>query len=146
VESQQGVVLQLGGWAMCYQLLTVETGLVTKWVQMPQAWTDPLVHSKQWKRDMRFSTWNVRSLFRSRSLIIVARGLARHKLDFVCVQEVRWEKGDTIRAEDYIFFYGKGSETHQLETGFFFHHKILSAVKRVECVSDRMSYIVLRGC
>jgi len=32
-----------------------------------------------------------------------------------------------------------------LGTGFFVHHRILSAVKRTEFVSDRMSYIVLRG-
>ena len=30
-------------------------------------------------------------------------------------------------------------------TGIFVHHRIASAVKRVEFVSDRMSYIVLRG-
>ena len=29
--------------------------------------------------------------------------------------------------------------------GFFLHHRIVSAVKRVEFVSDRMSYIVLRA-
>jgi len=33
-----------------------------------------------------------------------------------------------------------------LETGFFIHHRTVSAVKRVEFVSNRMSYIVLRGC
>jgi len=33
-----------------------------------------------------------------------------------------------------------------LGTGFFVHRKIVSAVKRVEFVSDRLSYIVLRGC
>jgi hypothetical protein len=33
--------------------------------------------------------------------------LARYKLDLVGVQEVRWDKGGTERAGDYIFFYGK---------------------------------------
>jgi hypothetical protein len=32
-----------------------------------------------------------------------------------------------------------------LGTGFVVHHRIVSAVKRVEFVSDRVSYIDLRG-
>ena len=58
----------------------------------------------------------------------------------------RWDKRGTVRAGDYNFFYGKGNENNQLGTGFFVHYRIVSEVKRVEFVSDRMLYIVLRGC
>jgi exonuclease III len=43
--------------------------------------------------DIRFGTWNVRSLYRAGSLKTVARELVKYKLDLVGVQEVRWEKG-----------------------------------------------------
>ena len=49
------------------------------------------------------------------------------------VQEVRWDEGDTVRAEDYNFFYGRGNENHQFGTWFFFvQHRIVSSVKTVE--------------
>jgi hypothetical protein len=65
-------------------------------------------------RDMRFGTWSVSSLYRSGSLTAVARELARYKLDLVGVQKVRWDKGGTVRAGDYIFCYEKGNENHEL--------------------------------
>jgi len=51
----------------------------------------------------------------------------------------------TVRAGGYNFFYRKGNENHQLGTGLILHHRIVSAVKRVEFVSDRMLYIVMRS-
>jgi exonuclease III len=81
--------------------------------------------------NMRFGTWNVRSLYRSGSFKTVARELGKHTLHLVGVQEVRWDKGGTERAEDYTFFYGAENEDHQLGIGFLVHKRIISAFRRV---------------
>ncbi|PNF20264.1 hypothetical protein B7P43_G15395 [Cryptotermes secundus] len=95
--------------------------------------------------DMRFGTWNVRSLYRAGSPRAVAEEILKYKLDLAGVQEVRWDGGGIAPAGDHTFLYGKGHENHELDTGFFVHKRIVSAVKRVEFVSDRISYIKLKG-
>jgi hypothetical protein len=118
----------------------------TKVIKEPRAWTESLdKQPRRWNTDMRLGLWNVRSLYRAGCLMTVSRELPRYKLDLAGVQEVRWEGGGTEPVGEYKFFYRKGNENHELGTGFFVHKKIVSAVKRVEFVSYRMSYIILRG-
>jgi exonuclease III len=55
--------------------------------------------------DMRFDTWNVRSLYMADSPMTVASEISKYKLDLVGVQEVRRDRGDTEPAGEYTFFY-----------------------------------------
>jgi hypothetical protein len=79
-----------------------------------------MVRPKQWKRDTGLGTWNVKSLYKSGSLTAAARELARYKLGLVGVQEVRREKGGTVRVGDYIIFYAKINQNRQLGTGYLY--------------------------
>jgi hypothetical protein len=50
----------------------------------------------------------------------VATELARHKLDIVGVQEVRWDKWGTARPGDYTFFHGKETKIFNWEQNFLY--------------------------
>jgi len=47
----------------------------------------------------------------------------------VGVKEVRWDKGGTVRAGDCNFFMEKETKIINWNTGFFVHHRIVSAFK-----------------
>jgi hypothetical protein len=59
--------------------------VATSWlIYKPRTWTDSLdKRPKLRNMDMRFGTWNVRSLYRAGSLMTVSRELARYKLGLI---------------------------------------------------------------
>jgi hypothetical protein len=92
---------------------------------------------------MRFGTWNVRSTYRAGSLMTVARELSKYELELMGLV-ARRDNGDTIPAGEYTFFRRKGNENRELDKGVFIHKSIISPIKRVKFVNDRITYITLR--
>jgi hypothetical protein len=62
--------------------------------------------------------------------------VSKSKSNLVRVQEVRWQRSGTEPAGEYAFFYRNENENKRI---------ILSAIKRVEFVCDKMSYIILKN-
>ena len=94
---------------------------------------------------MRVGTWNVRSLYRTGAVTLVSQELAKYRLHLVGVQEVRLDGNGISPIGDYMLYYGKGNNNHQLGTGFFVHNRIKSSVEKADFISDRLSYLILRG-
>ena len=67
----------------------------------PRNWKDNLERPWQRKMDMRFRTWNIRSIYRAGALGLVASELGRCTMDLVGVQEVRWEGSGTLESRNY---------------------------------------------
>jgi len=79
--ADRGLVLQLGVWGRCWQILAIKTDFVANHEHLPRTFIDTFVWPKQWKMDMRFGAWNGRSQYRAGSLTAAARELARYELD-----------------------------------------------------------------
>jgi len=97
---------------------------------------------EQRKIDMRFGTWNVRSLYRKCLLKAGASELAKYDLDREAIKGVRFVEGGCQPADDYIHLHGNGNANYHLGKDIFVHKGIISAEKWVKLISDRMSYIL----
>jgi hypothetical protein len=66
--------------------------------------------------------------------------LGEYKVDLVGVHEVKCDKGDNLGTWDYFSFYVNKTKIFIWEE--FLHQRVISAVKRLEFVSNSMSYVV----
>ena len=96
------------------------------------------------QREMKIGTWNVRSLYMAGSFKAATMELARYKLIYSgCAGGQVGQRGHSKSRG--LWFLRERKWKSSIGNRFFVHHRIVSAVKRVEFVSDRLSYTVLRG-
>jgi hypothetical protein len=56
----------------------------------------------------------------------------------VGVQKARWDKGSIKTPQNDSCFYGKENDNSHLGTGFITHQGIISVIKKVKFVTDRV--------
>jgi hypothetical protein len=92
--------------------------------------------------DMRFGTWNVRNLYLLGYLKTISRELTKYKLDLVGVH------GTWVALNQQMIIHSSVEMRMLISSQgqtFFVHKGIVSAVKMVEFVSDRMSKKAVDG-
>jgi hypothetical protein len=116
-------------------------------VHMPRTWTGPLYRRPKLKKmDMRFGTWNIRGLHRAGSLIRVAREVSNYVTFSGSTggqMGQRWHR--TSRRIQFFLWKGEWGSLIRYTHFLYILVRESSAVKRVEFVSDMISYIILRG-
>jgi hypothetical protein len=62
------------------------------------------------------------------------------------VQDVKWGKGGSESADNYTFLNGKwNADHHHLGTGIFVCNRTRPVLMKVQSISSRILYIILRG-
>ncbi|XP_018357099.1 PREDICTED: uncharacterized protein LOC108757184 [Trachymyrmex septentrionalis] len=95
-------------------------------------------------RDIKVGTWNVRSLYRPGAFQSMVGEVERYGVEVVALQETRWAGEGSLNAGSYTLHYG-GSEIHSLGIGFMINRKILSAVKDIKFINERLGLLVVQG-
>jgi len=99
---------------------------------------------KQFK-DLRIGSWNVLSLYRSKSLQMLFDKLEKYYVDITCVQKMRWIGSGTIEKKNWIIFYSYDNKEHKLGTGFVIHKKVKHLIMDFQPKSSRMCWLRIRG-
>ena len=96
-------------------------------------------------KDLRTGSWNVLSLYRSKSLQMLLDQLEKYYVDITCVQEMRWIGSGTIEKKNWIIFHSCDNKKHKLGTGFVIHKKVKHLIMNLEPKSPRMCWLRIRG-
>jgi len=70
-------------------------------------------------KEMRFGTWNVRTLLQAGNMNAIAEEAKKYKIDAVTLQEIHWKGKGTIRKSKFTMYYS-GNEDRQGNRGVGF--------------------------
>lgn len=88
--------------------------------------------------DMRFGTWNTRSLHRSGALKELCGEMRKYKLDILAVQESRWKGGGIFDTRSHTVLYCGSEQRHEFGVAFIVDKGMKANVLGFTPVNERM--------
>lgn len=97
-------------------------------------------------KDLRFGTWNIRTLATPGALNILSEELDRYQMDLVALQEVRYPGTGKLETDKHILYYS-GSENGKFQKGvaFMVNKRLAAAVIEFQPIDDRIAVLRLKG-
>ena len=97
------------------------------------------------KRKLDLATFNTRTLRTDEKVVELEEGLSRLRWDIVGLSEVRREGEDSIILQSgNLLYFREGDQQSQGGVGFLVHKSLVNNVVKIESVSTRVAYLILR--
>ncbi|KAK5644017.1 hypothetical protein RI129_007862 [Pyrocoelia pectoralis] len=99
---------------------------------------------KRKKKRIILATWNLQGTNEVGAIGNLVREAARYKIEVIALQETNQRGTNITEYKDYMLF-NSGGDSNRLGTGFLIKKELKHAVVQFKPISDRMSYLRVRG-
>jgi exonuclease III len=98
------------------------------------------------RKDLRLTTWNVRSLYRPGGLRITINELSKYKIAITAIPETRWNKltPQTFTSNGYNIYTSSLANNYEFGTAFLVDFKFNHMVKNFKPINVRLCVIKIR--
>ena len=98
------------------------------------------------KRNKRFGTWNVRSMFQAGKVQNTIKEMKRLHMDILGISEMRWTQSGKFSIEDYtVYCSGDSSQNHRCGVAFIVSKEVNRAVINFVPLSSRIALLQFKG-
>lgn len=98
------------------------------------------------QKQLRFATWNVRTLVTPGASDILSDELTKYNIDVIALQETHWPDEGLVVTNDYIIYYsGTKNNDHHKGVGFAIKKQLRTAVLSFKAINERLCVLRLKG-
>lgn len=103
-------------------------------------YTSKLGHEKR-TVELKISTWNITSLFRSGSCQNLVDVLDMYGIKIAVLQEICWTGMRLLKVGEYVIFFSRLENRHSFGIGFAVHKSLEPYIREFNPVSERIAVL-----